>query len=187
MKNSSTVQFEFTGGYEAGDYELIKDGFKIGNVYQGELYPDENKVWVGTSVGSPAGFPRIVEMLKLKYSRKVKTMFISMEPYHEEFSYGALMGLAEFDWIIVGGESGNETGKYQYRPCKLEWLLAIILIGRLNHVPVFVKQLGTQLAKELELKDRHGKDLEEWPETLRVREFPRQSTVVSFQSTVHSP
>lgn len=50
MKNSSTVQFEFTGGYEAGDYELIKDGFKIGNVYQGEHFPDENKVWVGLSL-----------------------------------------------------------------------------------------------------------------------------------------
>ena len=40
-------------------------------------------------------------------------------------------------------------------------------------IPVFVKQLGTHLAKELGLKDRHGGDMDEWPEHLRVREFPR--------------
>lgn len=59
------------------------------------------------------------------------------------------------DWAIIGGESGNDTGKYLYRPCKLEWIREIISdIQTLT--PVFVKQLGTHLAKELNLKDRLG-------------------------------
>jgi hypothetical protein len=43
--------------------------------------------------------------------------------------------------------------------------------------PVFVKQLGARprygTAKALSLRDRKGGDPSEWPEDLRVREFPR--------------
>jgi hypothetical protein len=41
-----------------------------------------------------------------------------------------------------------------------------------NNVPVFVKQLGTSLSKELHLKDRHGGDINEWPEHLQIRQMP---------------
>lgn len=58
------------------------------------------------------------------------------------------------DWVIIGGESGNEKGKYLYRECKLEWIESLIEFCRVSMVPVFVKQLGTHLAKELNLKDR---------------------------------
>lgn len=76
------------------------------------------------------------------------------------------------DWVIIGGESGNETGKYRYRPCNLEWIQKIVHACKESSIPVFVKQLGTHLSKEMGLKDRHGGDITEWPENIQVREFP---------------
>ena len=76
------------------------------------------------------------------------------------------------DWVIVGGESGNETGLYRYRECKLEWIESIIDQCRSAGVPVFVKQLGTHLKKKLKLSDRHGGNIDEWQDHLRIREFP---------------
>jgi len=79
--------------------------------------------------------------------------------------------------VIVGGESGNDTGKYRYRPCELEWIENIVETCQFYGVPVFVKQLGTHLAKQLKLRDRHGRDWSEWPEALRVRQFPGGITI----------
>lgn len=76
-------------------------------------------------------------------------------------------------WVIVGGESGNDTGKYRYRPCQLEWIERIVAECKENNVAVFVKQLGTHLAKELNMKDRHGGDITEFPASLQIREFPK--------------
>lgn len=100
------------------------------------------------------------------------------------------------DWVIVGGESGHGA-----RPCALEWIGGIVKQCRAAAVPVFVKQLGayvvsTERAAEdrdelLEidvtrkwpeerwlwragLMDRKGGDMSEWPDDLRVREFPRK-------------
>jgi protein gp37 len=96
-----------------------------------------------------------------------------------KYDYRNHMGPSPIDWVIVGGESGNEKGKYQYRPCKMSWIKMVIDACADRDVPIFVKQLGTHLSKELKLKDRHGKDMDEWPETLRVRQFPKESTVDS--------
>lgn len=77
------------------------------------------------------------------------------------------------DWVIVGGESGNDIGKYRYRPCELEWIEKIVSDCQRNSIPVFVKQMGTHLAKQLGMSDRHGGKIEEFPEHLQIREFPR--------------
>lgn len=79
------------------------------------------------------------------------------------------------DWVIVGGESGNDTGKYRYRECKTEWFDIIIADCEKTGVPVFVKQMGTHLAKLKGYKDRHGGDIKEWPKELQVREFPPET------------
>lgn len=155
-------------------------------------------VWLGTSVGSGTekGYQRIDDILKVP----AKKRFLSLEPLHEpiDLSYpeylfpdgvqGCCSGrdcgclgkptdppvIWHFDWIIVGGESGNNVGKYQYRPCKLEWIEDIVSLCKQYRIPVFVKQLGTHLAKELNLSDRHGGNIEEFPKHLQVRQFPSQ-------------
>ena len=39
-------------------------------------------------------------------------------------------------------------------------------------LPLFVKQTGEKLARALKLKSKKGGDAAEWPEELRVRQFP---------------
>lgn len=78
------------------------------------------------------------------------------------------------DWVIIGGESGNDTGQWKYRKSRLEWYESIINQCKEYHVPVFMKQLGTWLAKkEMNLHDRHGGEIDEWPDHLKIREFPK--------------
>jgi protein gp37 len=85
---------------------------------------------------------------------------------------------AKLDWVIVGGESGSRA-----RPFDLAWARSIVGQCRAAGTPVFVKQLGgdpvqsSTAASEhgslFYLKSRKGGDPSEWPEDLRVREFPR--------------
>jgi len=101
--------------------------------------------------------------------------------------------LPRLDWIIVGGESGPGA-----RPFDLAWARSTVEQCRAAGVPVFVKQVGARpchgegegfphapgdVAKPrtvgdgegryfVTLRDRKGGDWNEWPEDLRVREFP---------------
>lgn len=131
-----------------------------------EGYPN---VWLGVSIESDDQYWRKYALEEVN----AKVKFISFEPLIGEITIEDSRGM---DWIIIGGESGNETGKYKYRQCKIEWIEHLINDGNNWGVNVFVKQLGTHLAKELNLKNRHGGDILEWPEHLQIREFPNQFT-----------
>lgn len=80
------------------------------------------------------------------------------------------------DWIVVGGESG--TGA---RPFDLAWARSTVTACRDARVAVFVKQLGARVLRQhpmdpgalLEVRlAKKGGDPSEWPEDLRVREWP---------------
>lgn len=98
--------------------------------------------------------------------------------------------LGDLNWVIVGGESGPGA-----RPCNIEWIRGIVRQCQAAAVPVFVKQLGSRPTDGhvpimvvypdgelccgggaadalLALKDRKGGNMTEWPEDLRIREFP---------------
>lgn len=107
-------------------------------------------------------------------------------------------GVKRLDWLIVGGESGPKA-----RPFDLAWARNTIKQCKAAGVPVFVKQLGRFPMPEsddlcglrskghsfyrgftlrycdedervsVDLKDRAGGNPAEWPEDLRVREFPQ--------------
>lgn len=145
-----------------------------------EHTPDDlinsSNIWLGTSIGSQNSIHRIYDLV-LPITKGVK--FLSLEPLHGRIDFplndSVDMGHRVkdlIDWVIVGGESGNDTGKYRYRPCELAWIKKIVQDCKRNQIPVFVKQLGTHLAKQMGLKDRHGGNIEEWPEELQIREFP---------------
>lgn len=84
------------------------------------------------------------------------------------------------DWVIVGGESGSQA-----RPCDIAWVRSIVQQCKGAKVPVFVKQLGAKPTFNA-IADRppgdgvycrmmrhsKGGDPAEWPEDLRVRQFP---------------
>jgi len=130
-----------------------------------------DNVWIGTSVGSQGSSHRIADIIMQTTKVNINQMFLSLEPLHSEVIIDHKL-LALFDWVIVGGESGNETGKYRYRPCEIQWIERIVNDCKALEVPVFVKQLGTHLAKELNLKDRHGGNIDEFPINLKIRQFP---------------
>lgn len=80
------------------------------------------------------------------------------------------------DWVIVGGESGNGA-----RYCDINWIRSIVQQCNEAGTAVFVKQLGRRPFESADgaeallvrlPKDLKGGDMAEWPEDLRVREFP---------------
>lgn len=154
------------------------------------LPPDWGKgwdnVWLGVSVESENQTERIFELCHVP----AKIRFISYEPavgpisIFTELKYGIwdlnqdVKHTQKIHWVIIGGESGNgstpeQSGiKYGYRASELFWFDAVIGMCKSAGVPVFMKQVGTHLAKEWKLKDKSGGDINEWPEELKVRQFP---------------
>lgn len=133
-----------------------------------ENYPN---VWIGTSVGSNESLYRIAHLVTIPAAVR----FVSFEPLHGHIDTSALDDVARYiDWVIIGGESGNDNGKYTYRPCEIKWLEDLVNYFYYGYsAAVFVKQLGTHLAKQLNLKaDRHGGDINNFPQSLKIREFP---------------
>jgi protein gp37 len=109
-----------------------------------------------------------------------KIRFLSLEPQIGPINVlrekNGERAIDQMDLVIIGGESGNETGKYRYRPCKIEWIEKIISDLRTHapHVKIFVKQLGTYQYHQLKLSDRHGADFDSWPSKLnhlKIREL----------------
>lgn len=78
-------------------------------------------------------------------------------------------------WIIGGGES-NQRGM---RECRIEWLESTADQCRDHGVAYFNKQIGampTWQGKAYPLPPRSKGDVpEEWPEPIRIREFPRSA------------
>lgn len=99
---------------------------------------------------------------------------------------GADLGYPKLDWIIIGGESGPDS-----RPCNVEWIRSLVAQGKAAGVETFVKQLGANAqtanctcgrsrdvncphcAGKMTLKHPKGGDPAEWPEDLRVQEWPK--------------
>jgi protein gp37 len=105
--------------------------------------------------------------------------------------------MPSLDWIIVGGESGPGA-----RPLDVEWIRSIVKQCQAAGVACFVKQLGAVIhatdgidpldqfpgsprslrqgptidTAEIRLKSAKGGDPAEWPEDVRVREFPRRTS-----------
>lgn len=79
--------------------------------------------------------------------------------------------LPPLDWIIVGGESGQKA-----RVFELAWARATRVQCMNANTACFVKQLGSnaweQDGSRYRTKSSKGGDMAEWPEDLKVREFP---------------
>ena len=117
---------------------------------------------------------RYPELADAKYVRGWN-IFLSLEPLIGPIDIKPMIELLKIkpDWVIVGGESGNDNGKWKYRGCEESWISKIINDCVALEIPVFVKQLGTHISKRLDLKHRAGADDAEWPTPLRVRQFPK--------------
>jgi len=120
------------------------------------FYPEiAGRCWLGTSVGHQGAAHRLDHLAKLQDVGSL--LWLSAEPLHTALDISAYIHF--LGWVVIGGESGNESGKYRYRPCELGWMGALAQICKDNGVPYFLKQLGTHLAKAFPHTDRHGRVL----------------------------
>lgn len=81
------------------------------------------------------------------------------------------------NWIVVGGESGPGARRFD-----VDWARNTVKQCKAAGVSCFVKQFGANSGEERDtkgdwhpwlLQDSHGADMAEWPEDLRVRDFPK--------------
>lgn len=153
------------------------------------IYPN---VWLGVSVEDQKTAD---ERIPLLLQTPAAVRFVSAEPLLgpvdldkflgcgweggwkncPEASSGKCNGL---DWVICGGESGPGA-----RPFDIRWARSLRDQCKSAGVPFFMKQFGASPFEspdhdgatgcDLKLKDHKGGTWNEWPEDLRVREFPK--------------
>ena len=116
-------------------------------------------VWIGVTVEVQSSKSRIDN---LRFIQKAPIRFLSCEPLLEDLGELNLNGI---DWIIVGGESGNQA-----RPMKEEWVLNIQQQCKAANKAFFFKQWGTWGSDGVK-RDKHkngkklvGKICQEMPE-----------------------
>lgn len=146
-------------------------------------------VWIGVSAGADQAAALAIP---------ARIHFLSCEPMLQPMDE---THAAKFQWIIFGGESGSKA-----RACNVNWIRRGLEFCRMHGVAPFVKQLGSVAChapleadlsqvtfsdrtwregaddRLIQIRDKKGGDPAEWPEDLRVREFP---SVASVQSVVH--
>lgn len=141
-------------------------------------------VWIGVSAGADQAVALAIP---------ARVHFLSCEPMLRpmDTTYAAY-----FAWIIFGGESDTNVPA---RACQIEWISEGIEFCRKHGIAPFVKQLGSNAVRSClkcsvagnpdcllcngtalipagYFKHKKAGDISEWPEALRVREFPKLST-----------
>jgi protein gp37 len=127
-------------------------------------------VWLGVSAENQQSLDERISPL---LATPAAIRWLSLEPL---LATVRLPDLASLDWVVVGGESGPGA-----RPCHLDWLRDVLEQCRASHVPCFLKQVGSnvrcrdgwhKLDARMHLISYKGSYMAEWPEDLRVREWP---------------
>jgi protein gp37 len=138
-----------------------------------EVSPPLPNVWLGVSVENQQYAD---ERIPLLLQTPAALRFISAEPLLGPLDLQPAVRYAPIDWVIVGGESGPGA-----RPFDLAWARSIVQQCQAAGVACFVKQVGAKPVFEgtpvgvfegYDYEDPKGGDPSEWPEDLRVREFP---------------
>lgn len=125
-------------------------------------------VWLGVTAVTQRHYDERIPIL-LKHPAAVH--FVSMEPIMEPIDM--MLDLQakshpHVEWVIFGGESGPRA-----RLCATAWIEHGVKQCRTAGVAPFVKQLGAK-SDLVGLSSIKGGDMSEFPESIRVREFPRR-------------
>ena len=94
--------------------------------------PVPSNCWIGTTVENQLAVRRIPWLAETKTA---PVRFLSCEPLLSDLKD---LNLFNIDWVIVGGESGNQA-----RPMQKEWVMDIKRQCAEQGVPFFFKQWGT--------------------------------------------
>jgi len=116
-------------------------------------------VWIGVTCENQEWFDR-----RYKHLDDINAIrFISYEP-----ALGPLkIGAARPDWVICGGESGPGA-----RRMKPKWARRLRDECADLGIPFFMKQIGSNHDRWPANIRGKGEDMREWPEDLRLRQFP---------------
>jgi protein gp37 len=124
-------------------------------------------VWMGVSIESD----RYTFRARHLSAVPAAVRFLSCEPLLGPLPSLDLDGIG---WVIVGGESGKHA-----RPLDLAWVRDIRDRCETEHVPVFVKQLGTVWSMSGGHGRTHGAEWKHWPDDLQLREMPAAQVSVT--------
>jgi protein gp37 len=166
------------------EIDFADDGCK------GDAWPLPN-VWLGVSTENQATADERIPVL---LDTPAVVRFISAEPLLAPIDLSLYVdldghGFRRLDWVIVGAESGPKAREF-----RIAWAEDIVATCDLSGVKCFVKQLGAEPITgdlthwrcgysalpggegyRLKLTSKGG-DMAQWPERLRVREFPLEVT-----------
>lgn len=141
---------------------------------EGEIWPDW--IWVGTSIESREHVDRADTLREVPAAVRV----ISAEPLLDPLIYdwygdcgtpcwktgpkplAPQLDLSGIHWLICGGETGRQA-----RPMDLQWARDLRDACVTSETAYFMKQTGGL---------RPGTKLEDLPEDLRIREYPKTSS-----------
>jgi len=119
-------------------------------------------LWPGVSISKQKDADEMIPiLLDILASKRI----VSVEPQLESINVAPYFWTDEdaynrgIEWVIFGAESGPH-----HRSCKIDWIRDGIRQCKDFNIPVFVKQIH--------LNGKLSKNMDEWPEDLRVREFP---------------
>lgn len=152
--------------------------------WDGKGFP--RNVWIGATVVNQEEFDRDVPKLERIPAR---VRFLSIEPQIGRIDTCAAFGMwwnstmncfegtgrdfkRPFDWVINGGES-RQHGKC--REYNLDWARSLVRTCKAAGVPLYMKQLGHKAIDPANPEFTYtgkGDNPAEWPEEIRVQEFP---------------
>lgn len=182
-------------GLEIAPFNELYPNVWLGTTVENQKYADE-RVSALLKVPATVHFLSVEPMLGYVDLGLLQTLDCSCLGGHDH----DCPAQSSIGWVIIGGESGPGA-----RPFDISWARQIIAQCKAADVPVFVKQLGSkpelheirsaaevlfpagvpagafcegtiQRHETITLKNRKGGDPDEWPEDLRVREFPKEVT-----------
>lgn len=131
-------------------------GILRGKYKKTKVWPfDFIHVWLGTTICTQ---PEADENIPLILQIPAAKRWISIEPCLNEIVVPKNR-LKELSWCVIGCESGSKS-----RPCKIEWIRSIVQQCKAAGVKLFIKQL--------EINGKVSHKMSEWPEDLRIQEYP---------------
>lgn len=133
-------------------------------------------VLLGVSIENQDYWNRVYTLSKVPAEGRFLSLEPLLGPIDVLSKVNGTRPIDSIDWVIIGGESGNDRGLYRYRAFEIEWIRQIVTDLRRDapNVKIFVKQLGTYQYHQLGLSDRHGGDMDKWPSSLddlKIREL----------------
>lgn len=127
-------------------------------------------VWIGVTVEDQKSVNRIHYLNEFECSVK----WVSFEPLLGEV-YLTSKELSIINWAVIGGESGNLTGKYQFRKTELSWFMSLMYQFEKENIPYFFKQFGTWYHyNQFKLNDKKGERYcPNFPMSFMIRNYPK--------------